>query len=1837
LAKKRTYNPLAYTLLWLCFVLSPAVYSQECGCINCPVPILDQEISTATFVIDGAQNNSLTTNQIDVVELKFNHSYPAELVMNLISPAGQAVTLIGPTTSASGVFFGGFDVSFVSNIAFVNPDPGMSVIWDNADLTGLNQYTGAYLPNSGSLLNFNTGTVNGQWLLEVIDPIQFDMGILEDFSIVFSDQEGIECCEADAGSMGMDPLIACTGADTLNLIIEPTYLSDAPSENVYGYTYLITQNDIILDIVTNPNLTAYAPGMYEIFGFSFDLLDESLIPPSNSGLSLSEFNNNLTGTNPIICGDISDTFFAVTILEGSKETMLTDTICIGAIFPFGEAELFETGTYRDTFAISATCDSIVILDLLVATSDTLTFFESTCNPEEFGMDTVFFTNIFNCDSLVITQLSLSPSDTTYVDLQTCDSADDSSTDTLVISTSDCDSIIITTFFYEIPDTVFAIEKTCIPEEVGVDSIPTLLDGECPDILITETILFQTDTTYFSMTTCDESLAGESEVLFPTDSCARVEITITTFTGPDTTLFEIQDCDSSNAGVDTLFFTNQTDCDSLVITTTLFLSADTTRLQQISCDIEDVGIDTLIFTNQNTCDSLVITTTDFANSDTIQMQQFSCNQDDVGMDTLFLTNQNTCDSLVITTTNFSAADTTFLEERTCDISQLESNTQTFPTETCDSVVITEYIYSAPDTTILTLITCEEMPNPDTSLFQNFFGCDSLVITNYDSGLFPPTILFSATCDSAQSLTQIDTLSGAFCDSIIITNFTLLESVTTNISTPVCNEDQVRIDTLILTSAVGCDSLVINTNTLIEIETTSLMAFTCDAEVVGLDSLLFSNVEGCDSLVVTDFILSDADTIFLADQFTCDPLQVGIDTSIFATSTCDSVVISAVLFSPVDTFFIESSVCGLEEQVSDTTTFQTNIGCDSVVLSITYPLQATESLIQNPTSNPDLVGLDTLILTNAVGCDSLLITNTFLEGSGQDTVYINIATCDPSLLVDTVTTSTGEVNIVIPVFFTIDTTYLNIETCENVNSIADTMTYLTMLGCDSTVVSQFFSVSIDTTYLMDSTCDPNQALTETIFFTTDIGCDSVVVVDYEFVTIDTIYNIIDVCQSLPSDTINISGEDCPTVQITAYNNLSVDTVFVFLSVCDGPYGIDTMTMSSSLGCDSTTIVNTEAIEPSQTVVEEISCRANVPNDTLVLSGVDCDSLVITTFVFVPLIPVEIDIFTCDPAELTPDTLVLITSEQCDSIIIFTPILVAIDTVRLVEFVCDATQVGADSILIDGGLCEQLQITEFILQPSDITAVQLQTCDPLDVDADTTFLINIFGCDSLLITEKIFQPIPITSLQSTTCNLEEVGVLMDTLSSFQGCDSIILQTITFDVQEQMFVQEFTCDAAAVGVDSMFIDSSECPLLVITETLLFTLLDTTFIMETSCEENLISEPILEIFTNADGCDSVVVTSYTLMTFDPSFEPVISAPNCAGETSGQVFIELDSAIEVLWLFDNFVGSQRSDLPAGNYIVQLSQGACTASFEIVVPPAQAIILNLTTNYTFCSNHGGGIFVQVTGGQTPYSYDWSDMSQDTMRFGLADGIYTLTLTDNEGCTAVNAAEIINVPGLDFTIAIEDVTCFGEDDGIIQIDLLSGTAPYVVLWQDGDTNLYREDLAPGSYSCSISDANDCNLTLNRIIFEPDFLFVDFTTNANGDLEAQVTGGTPPYTYLWNDGTITSVIEKPIEGFTYEVTVTDANGCQDFHTEVFATVGTSDFYDDSILVFPNPHAGDFQFLFGAHITLKELTIYDIYGQLITQLLYQDSGSLLNISLPDYSAGTYILEARFLQGVYRQKMIVL
>ena len=168
--------------------------------------------------------------------------------------------------------------------------------------------------------------------------------------------------------------------------------------------------------------------------------------------------------------------------------------------------------------------------------------------------------------------------------------------------------------------------------------------------------------------------------------------------------------------------------------------------------------------------------------------------------------------------------------------------------------------------------------------------------------------------------------------------------------------------------------------------------------------------------------------------------------------------------------------------------------------------------------------------------------------------------------------------------------------------------------------------------------------------------------------------------------------------------------------------------------------------------------------------------------------------------------------------------------------------------------------------------------------------------------------------------------------------------------------------------------------------------------------------------------------------------------------------------------------------------------------------------------------------------------------MVAGTYTVTITDNNGCTATSSSTITEPVALvAATVVDSNSTCNGFSDGGASASATGGTLPYNYAWNNGATTASITGVVAGTYTVTITDNNGCTSTSSATITEPAALVaatvVDSNSTCNGlsdgGASASATGGTPAYSYVWNNGAATASITGVPSG-TYTVTVTDANGC-------------------------------------------------------------------------------------------------
>ena len=283
----------------------------------------------------------------------------------------------------------------------------------------------------------------------------------------------------------------------------------------------------------------------------------------------------------------------------------------------------------------------------------------------------------------------------------------------------------------------------------------------------------------------------------------------------------------------------------------------------------------------------------------------------------------------------------------------------------------------------------------------------------------------------------------------------------------------------------------------------------------------------------------------------------------------------------------------------------------------------------------------------------------------------------------------------------------------------------------------------------------------------------------------------------------------------------------------------------------------------------------------------------------------------------------------------------------------------------------------------------------------------------------------------------------------------------------------------------------------------------------------------------------------------VVTNVSCNGLSDGTINLTVaGGTIPYTYMWSNGATDQDvSNLSAGTYSVTvLDANECevTVSFTVTEPDAlmvTAVIVNASCN----GFSDGSIDISVTGGTTPYSYNWSNGSTNQDLFAVSAGTYSVTITDNQGCVISDVYIVTEPDALVVTAVISNVTCNGFGDGSIDISVTGGTAPYTYNWSNGELTEDISNLSPGVYIVTVTDAQQCIATETYVITEPDVLALSGTLVhascnglSDGSIDLTVTGGTLPYSYNWSNGSTNQDVFGLSAG-VYSVTVLDANECE------------------------------------------------------------------------------------------------
>ncbi len=318
-------------------------------------------------------------------------------------------------------------------------------------------------------------------------------------------------------------------------------------------------------------------------------------------------------------------------------------------------------------------------------------------------------------------------------------------------------------------------------------------------------------------------------------------------------------------------------------------------------------------------------------------------------------------------------------------------------------------------------------------------------------------------------------------------------------------------------------------------------------------------------------------------------------------------------------------------------------------------------------------------------------------------------------------------------------------------------------------------------------------------------------------------------------------------------------------------------------------------------------------------------------------------------------------------------------------------------------------------------------------------------------------------------------------------------------------------------------------------------------------------------GTYSVTVNDGKICSYSNTFtikdaEPIVinakvTTASCETTTDGAICLKINGGIAPYSYFwsNGATTACIEKLTGGNYkpIITDAKG-CTKDTTIKVSLLYPYTTTKSAKNTRCHDtNDGEATITPIGGTSPFTYIWSDAKKQTdgNAKNLAEGTYKVTTTDAYGCVHIDTVTIGKPAILTIKAQATPAKCHDSKDASVSAIVTGGNGNYLIRWCDGFFGINRNNLAGGTCGVTVTDDKGCTAKEDIVIPAPDALKITSIIatdakcfgEANGSLECQVSGGTPNYSYKWNDPNAQILAKaNSLSKGTYTVMVTDANGC-------------------------------------------------------------------------------------------------
>ena len=1069
-------------------------------------------------------------------------------------------------------------------------------------------------------------------------------------------------------------------------------------------------------------------------------------------------------------------------------------------------------------------------------------------------------------------------------------------------------------------------------------------------------------------------------------------------------------------------------------------------------------------------------------------------------------------------------------------------------------------------------------------------------------------------SSSGFFPVDLTSIEFgCDSTVNLNLNVLEPISSDLDISICEGESYELGgnsydsqgsyQEVFVSSGGCDSTVnLNLNILLDAEIL-LTESVCYNEVFQVGDSIFNSsgsynvvldaFNGCDSIVSLNLTVLDQIESNITDEICEDEtIEIGqesfsetgsYEVTLIAQNGCDSIVYLDLEVIETEQTVLDISICeggnySIGQSIYNETGTYTEVttssrGCDSVITLNLNVVQPPETIINRQictgqtfevgSSSYTVTGdyIDTL-QTVELGCDSIVFLNLIVEDILTESADITICEGESHFVDGNEYTNTGNY----------DHTYTTNEGCDSlfVLNLTVIQTQFTDLDIE---LCQGESIDIGA-----STYSSTGTFTETIPSLLT-GCDSIVTLNLVVHPIEETQLNIQICDG---ESYELGGNNYTT------------------------QGIFEETFTSIHNCDSIVTLNLEVLEVPVTSLQESICDGesfSVGNSIYDISGSyqdiliaanGCDSFVNLQLTVLNVPEVTLDILICEGESFEVGstsfddsgdyTETLAAFNGCDSIVNLTLTVAEIQSTDITTSICfgssyqvgnssyDATGLYIDTLSSFQG-CDSIITLDLTVTSFYEVNLQEEICEGETFEVGTSSysetgdysdqFISSDGCDSIVNLNLLVNEIPETDLIIEICQGDSYevgttqyansGVFVETLTAITGCDSIVNLDLTVHPIYEITLSEAICEGESFEVGN-----------------------SSYTQNGDYQDMLISE---------NGCDSLV---NLFLTVNPILTTQLNIEICEGES-----YEVGSSIyTVQGVYSNTLTSQTGcdsiislDLiviePIETFLIQeICQGE---EYEV-----GNSIYNTSGNYENLLPAANGcdsiVFLDLTVNQT-YETILQELICDDESFPVgnenfsSDGVHEVLLSSIDGCDSLVILDLTTHPcQLGLTVSDTPPSCFEFNDGSISFRVNIGTPPYDFSWIKEDADLSGqgqvqanfesiivENIGAGNYLFTISDFYNVIETFEVLVTQPDPVetslqvsdYEGFNVSCaegdDGQVIANVNGGTLPYQFNWSTNQTSSNIENLGPG-SYSVTVIDQNGCID-------TIGTTLFAPEPI----------------------------------------------------------------------------